>query len=567
MSAETPLNVVLYWHMHQPEYRDLRTGQSHLPWTYLHIIKDYVDMAAHLETVPAARAVVNFTPTLLEQIDNYARQITGYLHHGTAIQDPLLDALIQPVLPQSGEQRLDLIRQCLRANEERLIHRYPEYRRLADVARWLERHPDSIIYISEQYLADILVWFHLAWLGETIRRSDLRVSRLQKKGSCFNLHDRNELMRIIGDNVSQVIERYRLLAERGQIELSMTPYAHPIIPLLLDIQSTHEAMPDAPLPNQTSYPGGKERVDWHIEQGLKVFEHFFGFKPAGCWPSEGSVSEETVRMLDQHGIQWLASGETVLHNSLQAAPLEDQRNRHNPYQFSDAKPVCFFRDDGLSDLIGFTYSNWHADDAVANFINHLENNAVICRNEQHAIVSIILDGENAWEYYPENGYYFLNALYTQLSKHPKINLTTYSEYLQQQPAPRNLQRLVAGSWVYGSFSTWIGEQDKNRAWDMLAEAKHACDRQLTSRDFSDNELERIHKQLAICEGSDWFWWFGDYNPSDSVSDFDYLYRLQLSNLYMLLCLEPPNYLTEAFSRGGGDEVAAGGTMRRGKQSD
>ena len=567
MSAKQALNVVLYWHMHQPEYRNLRTGQYHLPWTYLHVIKDYVDMAAHLETVPAARAVVNFTPTLLEQIDDYAKQISSYLQHGTAIHDPLLDALIQPVLPQSGEQRLDLIRQCLRANEERLINRYPEYHRLADMARWLEQHPDSIIYISEQYLADILVWFHLAWLGETVRRSDLRVAQLQKKGAGFNLHDRNELMRIIGDNVSQVIERYKVLAERGQIELSVTPYAHPIMPLMLDINSTHEAMPEAPLPMQTNYPGGKQRVDWHIEQGIKVFEEFFGFRPSGCWPSEGSVSEETVRMLDQHGFKWLASGETVLHNSLHAVPNKDKRNLHNAYQYADTSARCFFRDDGLSDLIGFTYATWHADDAVANFINHLENIAASCENEKDAIVSVILDGENAWEYYPENGYYFLNALYTQLSKHPGINLTTYSDYLQQHPEPRSLQRLVAGSWVYGTFSTWIGEQDKNRAWDMLSEAKQACDTQLASRDFTPQELDRILKQLAICEGSDWFWWFGDYNPSESVSDFDYLYRLQLSNLYMRLCLEPPNYLTEAFSHGGGGEVATGGTMRRGKQTD
>ena len=567
MPANKPLNVVLYWHMHQPEYRNLRTGQSYLPWTYLHIIKDYVDMAAHLETVPAARAVVNFTPTLLEQIDDYARQITGYLQHGTAIHDPLLDALIQPVLPQNGEQRLDLIRQCLRANEERLIKRYPEYHRLAEIAHWLEKHPASIMYIGEQYVADILVWFHLAWLGETVRRSDLRVSRLQKKGAGFNLHDRNELMRIIGDNVSQVIERYRLLAERGQVELSMTPYAHPIMPLLLDINTTHEALPDAPLPKQTSYPGGEARVDWHIEQGLKVFEHFFGFKPTGCWPSEGSVSEATVSMLDKHGFKWLASGETVLHNSLQAVPVDDQRSLYNPYQYGTTRPACFFRNDGLSDLIGFTYSTWHADDAVANFITRLDDIAATCANEENPIVSVILDGENAWEYYPENGYYFLSALYKQLSKHPKIRLTTYSEYLQQQPASRTLPRLVAGSWVYGTFSTWIGEPDKNRGWDMLADAKQAYDRQLAERDFSAKELDRINKQLAICEGSDWFWWFGDYNPAESVSDFDYLYRLQLSNLYMLLSLEPPNYLTEAFSHGGNEVVATGGTMRRGKEHE
>ena len=272
-------------------------------------------------------------------------------------------------------------------------------------------------------------------------------------------------------------------------------------------------------------------------------------------------------MLGESGFKWVASGETVLHNSLQAAPLDDGRKLQNPYHCCDAEPVCFFRDDGLSDLIGFTYSGWHADDAVANFITHLEDIASACEHEENPIVSVILDGENAWEYYPENGYYFLNTLYLRLSQHPRLKLTTYSEYLQSQPMTRQLPQLVAGSWVYGSFSTWIGEPDKNRAWDMLAEAKLAYDRRLAEHSFSEQELERINQQLAICEGSDWFWWFGDYNPAESVSDFDYLYRLQLSNLYMLLCMEPPNYLSEPFSHGGGKAVAAGGVMRRGAQFD
>jgi len=564
MSAESKLNVVLYWHMHQPQYTDMRTGHFHLPWTYLHVIKDYVDMAAHLEENPAARAVINFTPTLLEQIDDYAKQINGYFTHNQVIKDDMLDNLVQTVLPSSPEKRLEIIKHSLRANEERLINRYVPYKRLAEQAHFLETHPEAIIYLHDQYLVDLLVWFHLAWMGETVRRNEVRIRRLIEKGHGFSQQDRLDVLKVIGELCAGVIRRYRNLAERGQIELSMTPYGHPIMPLLFDINSTHDAMPEASLPTCVHYPQGAQRVDWHIEKGLAVFEHFFGFKPSGCWPSEGSVSEQTIRTLAQHGIEWLASGETVLRNSLNKHDNMGEQFIHQPYQLNDTQTQCFFRDDGLSDMIGFTYANWHADDAVANMVHHLENIADACQDKSGAIVSIILDGENAWEYYPENGYHFLSALYQQLSEHPRLNLTTYSEYLKLKHEVVPLQRVVAGSWVYGTFSTWIGSEDKNTGWDMLCDAKMCVDEALASNSFSAEERERIETQLGICEGSDWFWWFGDYNAAESVRDFEYLYRLQLSHLYILIGKTPPTNLSESFTHGSG-QPSMGGTMRRGQE--
>ncbi len=566
MSVKSPLNVVLLWHMHQPVYRDLHTSNYFLPWTYLHAIKDYVDMIAHLEAIPEARAVINFTPTLLEQIDDYSQQISDYLQNGSEICDPLLESLIRPVLPHSPESRLTIIKQCLRANEERLIKRYPQYAHLADMARWLLQHPDSIMYVGEQFLIDLLVWFHLAWMGEFVRRTDDRIKKLIAKGAGFDLHDRNELLRVMGEQIRQIVPRYHRLAMLGQIELSVTPYAHPIVPLLLDIKSAREAMPDAILPAIDAYPGGEERVKWHINKGLEVFQHYFGFKPAGCWPSEGSVSTATIAQLQQAGFKWTATGETVLHNSLKHEPAQPGESKciHAAYQCTDMPVNCFFRDDNLSDQIGFKYATWHADDAVANMIHNLENIATACAEQPNPIVSIILDGENAWEYYPENGYYFLSALYKSLANHAGIRLTTYSDYLATATHHRKLSQLVAGSWVYGTFSTWIGSPDKNRGWTMLADAKRAYDNQLNQQQFSSEKLEKLSIQLGICEGSDWFWWFGDYNSADSVNDFDYLYRLQLSNLYNLLEIDPPQYLSESFSHGSGNP-AMGGVMRPGQE--
>lgn len=564
MSASSKLKVVLCWHMHQPQYRDLLSGQYSLPWTYLHAIKDYADMAAHLEAVPAARAVVNFAPLLLEQLDDYVRQIDAYLAGGTALRDPLLTALVQLPPVGAAEARRRLILECLRVNEERVIQRFPAFARLAALAREALDQPAIFEYLGDAFFSDLVTSYHLAWLGETVRRERPRVRALQDQAARYSANDRHELLALIGELLRGIVPRYQRLAKHGQVELSVTPYAHPIMPLLLDFQSTYDAMPDAKLPLRHSYPGGAERVRWHVREGITTFERHFGFKPSGCWPSEGSISDATLKILDEAGFAWAASGETVLTNSLlksgHAAHAMKAAWLYRPYQVDGGHSACFFRDDSLSDLIGFTYAKWHADDAVANLIQHLQNIADNCREHPDRIVSIILDGENAWEYYPENGYYFLSALYQRLAAHPRISLTTYSDYLKEFSA-HPVKTIAAGSWVYGTFSTWIGDAEKNRAWDMLGEAKQVFD-QVASQ-LGAEQRAAATRQLAVCEGSDWFWWFGDYNPESAVSDFERLYRLHLSNLYRLLQLEPPEYLSRPFTQGAGTPVH-GGTMRPGQ---
>lgn len=559
MPADQPMNVVLCWHMHQPEYRDLRTGKVHLPWAYLHAIKDYVDMAAHLEAVPEARAVVNFAPILLEQIEDYIIQIRAYLEGHGAIRDPLLAELAEPALPGNAQARLALMQDCLRANRERMIDRFEAYQRLVTMAEWYEGHPQSLIYASNQFLADLLVWYHLGWMAEHVRRNDARIQRLQDKAVNFSLHDRRELLQIILEQIQSIIPRYRELSARGQVELSMSPYAHPIVPLMLDMASAREAMPGVHLPVTTDYPGGEERSRWHLQQGLAVFERAFGFKPTGLWPSEGGVSQSALSLFAEQGFFWVASGGKVLHNSHDAS---SKSCSHKVYQFGDADINCFFRDDGLSDLIGFNYSDWHAHDAVANLVGHMENIADACPDRSNCLITIILDGENAWEYYPENGYHFLSELYCKLAEHPHLQMTTFADFLADKaPQPAQEEHLTAGSWVYGTFSTWIGDPDKNRGWEILVEAKHTFDEQLAAGNLSADEVRAAERQLAICEGSDWFWWFGDYNPSATVNQFDQLYRMHLANLYQLLNVEAPAYLSEIISRGGG-QPSRGGVMRQ-----
>ncbi len=556
--------------MHQPEYRDLRKNEYQLPWTYLHVIKDYIDMVDHLESIPGARAVVNFTPTLLEQIEDYKQQIKDFLRHNAPLRDPLLSNLTSNKLPSSPPLRLQIINDCLRANRERLIDHYPAYQKLANMSEWFLNNPDTVFYLDEQYLFDLLMWHHLAWIGETIKRKDQRIKRLIHKESDYTLNDRYLLLEVIGEIHNTIIDRYRRLAQSGQIELSVTPYAHPIMPLMLDLNSAREAMPDVPLPEKPAYPGGKERVHWHIKQGLDIFKNHFGFKPVGCWPSEGAISGETLEILSEYNFKWAATGGSVLNNSLSRAGMMDEVYNdiglHRAYKVEpeESKINCFFRDDGLSDLIGFTYSKWHADDAVGNLMEHLETIFNTREDQSGRVVSIILDGENAWEYYPENGYYFLTALYKSLAEHPNIELTTFSDCIDLKVKPTKLPSIVAGSWVYGSFSTWIGDSAKNRGWDMLIEAKECFDTVVARGELDPGELSRAEQQLAVCEGSDWFWWFGDYNPADSVSSFESLFRLNLSILYQYLGVLPPSYLTQVFTQGSG-APAAGGTMRPGQE--
>ncbi|MDA1107893.1 MAG: glycoside hydrolase family 57 protein [Proteobacteria bacterium] len=567
MSAEPRLKVVLCWHMHQPVYRDLITQEYQLPWTYLHAIKDYADMATLLEATPAARVVVNFAPILLEQISDYAHQIREFLTSHTTLHDPLLAALGAAKLPEDDAARVALIKACLRINRERLIDPFPQYRRLVEIASYLAEDTEALRYLGEQYFADLLMWYHLAWLGETVRRNNTAVRALIEKGYLFTLSDRHTLLSVIAELLGGLIGRYRKLAECGQVELSLTPYAHPILPLMLDFNSAREAMPDVSLPQSPQYPGAEERVRWHIQQGIEVFRRHFGFTPQGCWPSEGGVSDAALRLLDEYGFRWAASGETVLYNSLARHNKAEPTNKewlYQPYTVDESNVATFFRDDGLSDLIGFTYAKWHADDAVSNLISHLDSIAST-HDTAKSVVSIILDGENAWEYYPFNGYYFLSALYERLSMHPRLHMTTFSDCLDSLPPAEKLETLIAGSWVYGTFSTWIGDDDKNLAWDRLCDAKRAFDTAVASGRLTDERRAALEKQLAVCEGSDWFWWFGGYNPADTVSDFELLFRRHLANLYRLLDESIPEELSMVLSRGSG-APAQGGVMRPGQEA-
>lgn len=563
-----PIHLVLLWHMHQPDYRNYETGEFTLPWVYLHAIKDYSDMVAHLEAHPSMKAVVNFVPVLLDQLEDYAAQFAS-----GQFRDPLLRLLATPDLEQvSARDRIRAFDSCFRSNHVTMMQPYPTYKRLHDMHETLRARGEAeLSYLSGQYLADLIVWYHLAWTGESVRRTNEAVVRLMTQDRGFSHADRIDLLNVIGELIQGLIPRYRKLAESGQIELSTTPHYHPLAPLLIDFSSARDSMPEVRLPVESTYPGGKNRVAFQLTSAIESHASRFGIRPGGVWPAEGAISTAMLEILADHDCQWSASGENVLANSLRKSyggrPLPERgRYLYKPYHLEGKanSVTCFFRDEKLSDMIGFEYSKWFGRDAAEHLVHSLEDIGRNALSGESPVVSIILDGENAWEYYPYNGYYFLNDLYGILENHPAIEVTTYKDYLGsiQQANVVRLPILTAGSWVYGTFSTWIGDQDKNCAWDLLCAAKHSYDLVMQSRRLTEEERAKAERQLASCESSDWFWWLGDYNPPNVVSSFDQLFRDNLANLYSLLKLPVPVSVHQPISHGGGVVAQESGAMRR-----
>lgn len=566
------IKVVICWHMHQPHYRDGLDGIYRLPWVYLHAIKDYSDMVWHLENCPAAKVVVNFAPVLLEQLDDYEQQMRAWLDDAKPMQDPLLNLLagVTPI-PEDFDARVEIINSCKKAHAPTMINPLPHFRELLNMVKCrkdgalLDKR--CLTYLTESYYTDLLMWYHMAWMGVSLRQSDSRIVELMGKVGHFTKQDQRTIIEVMADCIGSIIPRYKALMDNGQIEISMTPYGHPIVPLMIDFNSMRDAMPDAPAPHYDGYPDGYERSKWHMKKGVDVYQRYFGKKPEGVWLSEGAVSSTSVGLLDEFDIKWTASGEGVWRHSCEASQIDhhdlnSKKALYQPLQHASQKCNLFFRDDGLSDLLGFQYKDWHPNDAAKDFAQHMQNIGNFLGDEvENHVVSVILDGENAWEYYHDNACHFLNALYCELTEHPKLEMTTFAEVVKQKITPRHLPTLKAGSWVYGSFSTWIGDKDKNRGWDLLVEAKQCFDEAVANKTLDEEELAAATEQLAICEGSDWFWWFGDYNPGGSVQDFDRLYRRHLKRLYELLKQTPPESLEQPISFGGG-EMENSGTMRR-----
>ncbi|HWI19109.1 MAG TPA: glycoside hydrolase family 57 protein, partial [Vicinamibacterales bacterium] len=516
------LKLALLWHMHQPYYEDLATGEHILPWVRLHAIKDYWGMVAMLEEFPRIRVTFNLVPSLVRQVQAYAE--------GTA-RDKHLDVGLKPAADLTSDESRWMVANGFHAPYGRMIGPYPRYAQLH--ARRLERRPFDV-----DELRDLQVWHKLAWMDPDLLASDARLSGLIAKDRGFSEDDKRVLREIELELLARVLPAYRAAGARGQVELSTSPFYHPILPLLCDSDAHQRAHPGAARPRH--HVRRPEDARLQIARAIDFHEAVFGQRPGGMWPSEGSVSDEAVSLMGAAGLTWIATDEDILSRSL-GMPLHDRPDLlYRPYRVGASGPVALFRDHGLSDRVGFHYQSWDPVAAADDFVNHVRiaGRRVKESGGEVATVTAILDGENAWEHFEGGGRPFLRALYRALDAADDIQTVTMSE-AAAGPAG-TLDSIFPGSWINGDFYIWMGHRDDHRAWDQLSEARDVFDRR--SAAVEPAARDRALEELLIAEGSDWFWWYGDDHSSDHDADFDDLFRRHLRNAYSALDLPIPDAL-------------------------
>jgi len=538
--AEEPIYLSIIWHQHQPVYfKDPETNTYIRPWVRVHATKDYVDMAAILEQYPDINATFNLTPSLIRQLDDLGAGAKDLYWTTAEIEaENLTEAQKQFLLDRFFD------------TNRKIIARFPRYQELLELR---DNSEDPLPAFTTQDYLDLQILFNLAWVDPDWLAEE-PLAGLVAKGRNYNEADKEILFREQVRLIEEVIPIHRALQESGQIEVTMTPFAHPILPLLVDTNLAKEALPDVTLPLER-YIYGQDAVA-QVERGVALYEDHFGRPPRGMWPAEGSVAQEMISMVAQNNIAWMASDEGVLANSLGFDSFTRNANEvvveadqlYRPYYVEGQRggPVAMvFRDVALSDKVGFTYSGMDGVMAAQDFINRIhdirQQLAVSGADGPH-LVSVILDGENAWEHYDNDGKLFLHTLYQELSNDPLIETVTPSQFLEIAPEQPKIDDLFAGSWINHDFSTWIGEEEENLAWQYLAETRAFLERYISGNrqdQVSEDTLQEALTQMYIAEGSDWFWWYGADQNSNNDSAFDLQFRETLKQVYVTLGEEAP----------------------------
>ncbi len=542
------LRVVVLWHQHQPFYKDLVTGQYRLPWTRLHALKDYYGMVKLLYEFPQVHQTFNLVPSLITQIQDYVS--------GDA-QDPFLQVASKPAKDLTTQERRFALQYLFQANTENVIGRYPRYRELWEKFHGTGDSPERAEkYFQTQDFTDLQVLSQIGWFDEYFL-AEKGVADLIRKGRDYTLEDQRFVITLERELIGRVLPIHAEAAKKGLIEISTSPFYHPILPLVCDTQMGAVSSPGLPLPqNRFLHP---EDAREQLLRGLDLHEKVFGLRPQGVWPSEGSVSEEVLAIAQKLKVQWMATDEGVLGRSLGINFSRDgygnldadgARRLYTIYGYENADTWMnlIFRDHTLSDLIGFVYSGMPPQDAASNLIHKIKESAKsVIASGQDAMVPIILDGENAWEYYPRSGREFLRRFYDGLQKEPGMEAVTVTEAIARHKNVSPLKSLTPGSWINANFNVWIGAPEDNKAWDYLYHARNFYAE--AAPDATKKQRELAFEEIMIAEGSDWNWWYGPEHHSANDRDFDELYRKHLSNVYQALGGNPPDYLAQAITAG------------------
>ncbi|MBX3335201.1 MAG: glycoside hydrolase family 57, partial [Nitrospira sp.] len=524
------IHVCFFWHMHQPYYTDPLAGSASMPWVRLHATKAYYDMAYLMDQFPEVHATFNFTPSLLLQLEEIGNG---------KVRDLFLEHAQRPAANLTVEEKAFLVRHFFSANWATMVQSYPRYHELL-VKRGLDLHEHDLRRIacqfSTQELLDLQVWHNLAWFGYgTIRRYP-RLATLRQKNRGFTEEDKHEVLSIQRLAVQEIVPLYRNLMEGGQIELTTTPFFHPILPLVIDTDINRRARPDLPLPARFR---AREDAEAQLRQAVEFHRSTFGRPPQGLWPSEGSVCPELLPLVFQTGLRWLATDEGILARSLAMCqqPWHRQSALYQPYQVGPAEQslTILFRDRDISDAFGFIYHKTTAESAAEDVLRRLRHIAQDTPLD-HVIVPIILDGENPWEHYHDGGERFLSLLYQAFTNQDvdqagqsTTQTSTISEAIASTPPPQHLPCLHSGSWINADYKIWIGHDEDNRGWDLLSHTRAKLAEETSN--LPPDRAQAAWQELYAAEGSDWFWWYGDDFGTDFKPEFDRLFRTHLRNVW------------------------------------
>lgn len=519
------LKLAFLWHMHQPYYRDPTRGEYTLPWVRLHACKGYYDMASILQDYPCLRQTFNLVPSLLRQIEEYNQD---------QAKDVFWEISRKPATDLTPEEKKFILANFFMANWETMIKPYPAYWALLQ-KRGMKIPLYSLEEIWPQFntqdFRDLQVWFNLIWFGYRARQEKEELRELFQKGRFFSEEDKMNLLQVQKEILRQIIPLYRSLESRGQIEISTSPFYHPILPLLIDWSCARRAMPEVNLPGSFAHP---EDAEAQLKKAVDYHQQIFGHPPYGLWPSEGSVCPELIPLAAKAGIHWMASDEGILFKSFPKAVPRSSLYRPYRVAFQGKEIYMVFRDRNLSDLIGFTYAQNDPQMCADDLLHHLRNiNRSLPASNEH-LVLIALDGENPWEYYPDGGREFLSRLYEKLGQEDYIASVRLHDFLTAFPPQATLPSLYTGSWINQNFKIWIGSAEDNQAWDNLRRTRAFLVETEKKEEINEKVRQLAWEEIYIAEGSDWFWWYGDDFSSQNDEEFDRLFRAHLMQVYLLL---------------------------------
>ena len=545
-SADT-LYLNITWHQHQPLYYKDANGNYTRPWVRVHATKDYYDMAATLAKYPDVHVTFNLTPVLIRQLDDFTKN---------GAKDIYWVLAEKPALQLNAEDKDFIMRRFFDANWDHMINVHPGYEALLEKRGGTtdDAIASAITKFSEQDFRDLQIWFNLAWFDpDELAKAPLKA--LVEKDRSFAESDKKIVFDQVHSIMAKVIPIHKQLQDSRQVEVITTPYAHPILPLLYDTNLALTGNPGAEMPDRFSYPNDAIA---QLNRSVEVYQAHFGKAPQGLWPSEGAVAQEIVPLVARAGYQWMASGEPVLAQSLgignftrdSQETVQEANQLYRPYYVQGAsggKVAIFFRDGTLSDKIGFTYSGAPGETGANDLIKRLENIRARLKVQGATgphIVSIILDGENAWENYPNDGKAFLNALYQQLSESKTIKTVTPSEYLKMFPEQNTLKKLFPGAWFSPNYDTWIGEPEETQAWDYLGKVRYELSLydMTHMRTANPKAIAQAEDYMYLAEGSDWFWWYGSDQDSGQDDYFDTGFRALLAKVYESLGEAVPSFV-------------------------